>query len=231
MAPIFETVAITLSVTSGLISSLITFWSLYYTRRSREKKLQEAKEEQFKSAIQSDDLATLGNYLDTVIGKFNIYEYITDVKVSGKVDTFLSILKEFVGTEDEVTQEIRETSTPAIIEKVRPLPYEFDKILTELHSGEMWNGLARLRRHIEITLRNLANTKDVSIERPLSAGYLLNLLLQREVIQQDVFSNLKYAVTISNKAIHGFDVTMAEAEEAVSNASTGLAKLNEALER
>lgn len=215
------------SIAAGVFSVIATLLSLILGYLSQRDKLQETQKQQFHTILESDDLIYVGNYLDLVIGNFNIYEYATDSKVSETVDTYLEKLRLFVGTDAEVEQQIREIGTPPKIEVSPEHPEGIDSVLKELASGEIWNALARLRRHIEITLRELAKAKGIFLERPSSAGYLLNMLLQREVIPKDAFSNLKYSITICNKAIHGFEVNMDEAKEATFHADVGLRRLKE----
>jgi hypothetical protein len=221
----FEEIASLLSVVGGVISLLGTLLGFLSARRSQISKLREAEEKQFQAALASDDLTVVGNYLEENIGRFNVYEYVSNPTVSKRIDTYLERLRFFVGTDAELEQQIRESEPPPEIEVPSALPEEFERVLTELRTGEIWNALARLRRYIEIALREIAEARDIRLERPSTAGHLLNVLWRSEVIPQDAFSNLKYAITVCNKAVHGIDVDMSEAEEALLHASVGMRRL------
>jgi hypothetical protein len=66
----------------------------------------------------------------------------------------------------------------------------------------------------------------VAIDRPLSAGQLLHMLSSKEVISEDIFEEFRYAITIANRAIHGEDISLEEARQAVSYAAMGFSKLD-----
>ncbi len=225
MALWFETIASSVSVVVGAISIVFTLSSLVSSLWATHHKLREAQKQRFQSVLESDNLIVVGSYLDEVIGNCNVYEYVSNRNVSKTVDSYLEKLRFFVGADTEVEQQIRETKTPPKIKVPSSVSDEFDKVLTELRSGEVWNALARLRRHIEITLRGIAKAKDIQLGRSPSAGYLLNALFRSGLISKDVFSNLKYAITVCNKAIHGLEVNWSEAEEATLHASIALGKL------
>lgn len=221
-----EVIFSSFAAVAGTASIALTLISRISSSRAIHRKLREAQESRFQSVLESDDLTVVGHYLDDVIGNFNVYEYVSNPKVSKTVNSYLEKLRFFVGTDTEVEQQVEDTKVPPKIKVPPPIPDEFDKILTELRSGEVWNALARLRRHVEITLRKVAKNNHVILEHP-SAGSLLNALSRSEFISKNSFSNLKYAVMFCNKAVHGQEVSLKEAEEAIFHASIGLEALKQ----
>ena len=213
-----------LSILGGLISIFVTISSVYYSYKSRKNKLLEAQERKFQNAMASDDLTTVGNFLYNTIGDFNVYEYVSNIDVSKTVDKYVVKLLLFIKTDAELKQEIDEIKEVEHITELEiplELSEDFTKMLVELDSGERWNALARLRRSIEITLNEIAKANDIIIDRP-SAGQLLNVLIRKKIIPIEAMSHLKYAISVCNQAIHGRDVSMNEAQEAVFHASIGL---------
>ena len=222
----FEMVTSGLSVAAGLVSISYTILKLISSIILTHSKLHKAQEQRFQSILESDNLTVVGSYLDDVIGNFNLYEYVSNRNVSERIDRYLEKLRSFIGTDAEVKQQIKETKIPSKIKERLVISDPFDRILTELRSGEIWNALARLRRYIEISLREIARAEDIRIERP-TAGQLLNVLSRRRLIPGEVLSNLKYAITVCNKAIHGVEVNWEEAEAAALHANFGLRRLKQ----
>lgn len=224
-----ESTISSITVLSGLVSTVLTIVTAYKAYMSEKAKLIQAQEQKFKSALESDDLITVGSFLYNTIGDFNIYEYVSNSNVSKTVDKFNEKLISFLKTNTEMAQEIKEIEQITKIEvpPIHPedfteLPEEIKKVHNELDAGDIWNALARLRRYIEIILRKTAEINDIHIDKPTSAGYLLNILTQHNIVSKEVFNNLKYSITISNKAVHGLDVNINEAHEALFHAEIGL---------
>ena len=216
-----------LSVSAGLISILFTLFSLASAYEIQKVKLQAAHIENLNNILKSNSLVEFGHYIDEVLGNFTLYEYAQYPKVSKSVNTTIERLKFFLGTESEVKKQLEEIETPPKIEVPKDLPAEIDHVLKDINSGEIWNALARLRRFIEINLRELAEAHEIGLDRPSSAGYLLRILSQKRLIPTDSVSNLKYAITVCNKAIHGYEVNIGEATEATYHADIGLRRLKE----
>ncbi len=221
----FEIVSIAVSIIAGIISLALTIFMNNKYQKSEQKKLQVIEERQLDAVLNSDNLIDIGIYLDKVIGNFTTYEYVSNTNISKKVDDYISKIEAFVGTEVKTKQEI-ETLKPETEVKKIPVLDDFIKVIDEINSGEIWNGLARLRRFIEKTLRDIAEKKGVAIDRPLSAGQLLHMLSSKEVISEDIFEEFRYAITIANRAIHGEDISLEEARQAVSYAAMGFSKLD-----
>lgn len=223
-----ELIISSLSIFGGIISIFFTIITIYQSYKSKENKLEEAREQKFQNAMESDDLNTVGNFLYNTIGDFNIYEYISNTDVANTVDKYIEKLTSFIKTEADINIEIAEVARE--MEEVKHIPKseilpslseEFDKVLDELDSGEVWNALARLRRHIEITLNEIAKANEIIVKRP-TAGKLLDILIRNKIIPTEAESQLKYAIFVCNQAIHGMEVNINQAQEAVLHASNGL---------
>jgi hypothetical protein len=95
--------------------------------------------------------------------------------------------------------------------------------------GEVWNGLARMRRHIEIQLNQYISNLDPALadrNSRLSAGRLLAVLVRLGRISERSEKQLRYALDVANAGIHGNDVSVAQAQEAWEAGVRGLALLS-----
>lgn len=216
-----------LSVYAAAISILLTLTSLWFNIRNIRTKLKGADEVHFQKVLDSDDINTLGKYLDGTLGNFNIYEYTSNFLISERVDKYIERIKQFVGTVDDMkAQEAKlEPEVEASSVSDRELPDDFKPILNELRTGEAWNALARLRRLIEIKFRQFAEEIDLPQKRLRSAGYILRIFEKELELNKNLVSMLSYAISVCNKAIHGTDVLSEEAEEAIFVAAKALPEI------
>lgn len=188
-------------------------------------RLRDTSIQRFETVLASSDIAVFDEYLNEVIGEFSLQSYVTNPTVAKRVDQFVHKLRDFVGSESDVREDIRRSDeVPDILtfkERLVDLPPSLSQAAEEIYFGEIWNGLARLRREIEIKLRDLAMSVELPLKGPSSAGRLLRALEARQLINRSAATHLEYAIAIANKAIHGFDVGPAEAEGALAFAATG----------
>lgn len=204
---------------AGAVSSVAaTVVSVIASRRVRAQKLRDAEANRLEKILATNELEELGAFLDNTIGQFNVAEYTSDEAVAQTIDRYLDGVVGFLGTDEQVAAEESTSGEapgvgiPLVSHKVRSDP--LSKVITELDDGEVWNALARLRREIEIFLRNRA-TKYGFKERHLrSAGQMVRLLAERGHLPDDVAKQLSYSIAVCNRAIHGRDVTINEAQEA-----------------
>lgn len=224
MNSFFPNIASYLSIIGGLSSILLTLINYLNSRRKATKTIEITEEEKLNKILATDDIKELGNYFDNSLSNISIYQYSTNEKVFNKVNRYLESVQEYVGITENIKKEIEPK-----IKKLEPISKsldEFAPIKKELETGEPWNALARLRRHIEITLRNILESKDITLKRARSAGQLLELLESTSNINKSDAHNLRYAITISNKAIHGYDIQKNQAEEAIKHAEYALSRLS-----
>ncbi|WP_292371057.1 hypothetical protein [Methanoregula sp. UBA64] len=219
-----------ISIIAGIISILFAGYNLYLAFHLRKEKINQAKEENFRKALESDDLETLGNFLERDIGNFTINEYVSDDTVNLKVNSYFERLQVFLSTPQEIRNESPKTVQLPLQNGDQPLPNEdYKKILNELNFGDTWNSLARLRRTIEVQLKDYARANEIQIRDQISAGQMLNILKNQNKISDSVFKNLKFSVSIANNAIHGKDVSYDEAQEAITHARIAIEELNRGL--
>jgi len=106
------------------------------------RKLKEAEETRFQTALASDSLVELGGYLDGPIGSFLVAEYVDNPTVKQRVNSFLARLEEFVGKTSEVPQE---AEAPAALELgPEPIRRELEDVEIRLQEGRPWDALALL---------------------------------------------------------------------------------------
>ena len=145
------------------------------------------------------------------------------------VDRYIARVLAFVGTDEEVSEDEKvEPPEPEVVdialsaEEVEP---PFDALLAEAVEGEPWNALAKLRRHLEVQLREVAFRLGLKQRHLRSAGQIVHLLEGKLSVDPDALERLRYAISVSNRAIHGRDVSSAEAQEAIWNGAVGLGQV------
>jgi hypothetical protein len=102
---------------------------------------------------------------------------------------------------------------------------ELSVVEAKLAEGTPWDALATLRRMIEMRLQDLARRHDVQLPERVGAGKLLDLLRRNQIVPDGIARSLRYSIEVANKAIHGFDVGIEEADEAIRHARLALSEL------
>jgi hypothetical protein len=187
-------------------------------------------------ALQSNDIAKLGKYLYDNIGGTRVSIYVSDRAVRERVGQALSSVLAFLGPEEtSITPEEAEEAEEAGQSRQAPELRErysleqaegsesMRQSLEEIRVGEVWNGLARMRRYIEVRLRAIA--PEVPDNTKLSLGQLLDLLIREGRIPIEIAQQLRYPIRVANSGIHGLDVDRGQAEEAWVQAASALAEL------
>lgn len=87
----------------------------------------------------------------------------------------------------------------------------------EIAKGEAWNGLARLRRDLEIRLAAMGGSKSEEFRRQ-GVYQMARNLLKAGLITTDVGDLIRNIVEPANRAIHGLEVSTEEAEAALGAA-------------
>lgn len=209
------------SVGAAFVSVVSALLEVSYSISERKRKVREAIAANFEAILKSDNLKELGKYLDETLGQFDVAEYVAKDDVSSRIDRYIAKLKDYIGTSEEISEEERvpvppreeRPESPAGVFDLFEPPY--NEILAEFETGERWNALARLRRHIEIELRELGIEMGFSEDQLRSAGQILHLLSTSGRVNQGPADQLRYAVSVCNRAIHGRDVSEGEAQEAL----------------
>ena len=226
MIPQFEALTLIVSVMSGLFSLAAMSSSALIAWTQRTKKLREAKHQRFNEVLDSSDLGVVGSYLDEVIGGFNVYEYVRAEEVATTVDRYLDKLKWFVSTDADIARAAESAGGGPEPEDAVGMSDELQTALREVRWGEVWNGLARLRREIETRLRSIGAREGFWVYKTSSASVKLTAALSLGLISEEDYGWLASAVAVCNEAVHGGDVGRDEAERAVRVAAAVLGRLD-----
>jgi hypothetical protein len=206
-------------------------WSARVEARKLAKELEA-------TALQSNDIAKLGEYLYDNIGATRVSNYVNDSAVRERVKQALGSVLTFLGPEETTitSEETEEAEQAEQTERPRrtaefderysleqSIGSEMGKALEEIRFGEVWNGLARMRRYIEARLRTIAS-EFPNIDK-MSLSPLLDILTRQERIPLGIARQLRYAIRVANAGIHGTDIDRGQAEEAWRMAAGALAEL------
>lgn len=203
------------SFIAGFLSILVTIISYYLSRRQKEEILNTVSQDKIENILATDNIKILGDYLTNSLEVVTIAQYSLDKKVSKNVNIFLKKIRNYLLTQSEVEKlEIPDKVEDRYIEYPQ-IPEEFAPIIDELVDGEAWNALAKLRRFLELHFKRIAKENNIDVRKSKSVSQLLNLLYKMELVSPYSFDNLKYAINISNKAIHGVDISREEADKAI----------------
>ncbi|MEQ1911077.1 MAG: hypothetical protein ABMA15_19815 [Vicinamibacterales bacterium] len=190
------------------------------------KKLVASEEQTFRAALESSDLVTLGDYLSTALGRFTIQEYSNRQQVAERIDRMLDRLVEFVA-EPESEQPLPPQRPVIALSSEAPLASgEFARVRTDIENDEVWNGLARLRRVIELRLRRFAVDRGFKDKHLRSAGQALRVLTDRGHVPERIAEPLQYAIRICNEGVHGNTVSLDDALAALSISIDALESLD-----
>ena len=223
----FQFLAVSLSITGATLSVLTTIYSFVEKRRLTAKAIREASEKEFEQALGSSDIVVLGNYLYSRIGSFNVEDYSSDEKVRKKVTQFLGRLDEFLGEEAEEPTQPPQELPQAMSPTGPPIPPELQKAQDELRNGRIWSSLVLLRNEIEKQLRTLASPIQNTNVKHVGAGSLLARLAKERMISEDALPNLRYAINVANRGVHGYEISENEAQDALRSAAIALSLLRQ----
>lgn len=219
--PINLLIALLSGLGAATVAELVKALTNWYEAR---QKLQLADEQSFRNALASDSLSELGGYLDNAIGKFSIGEYSQNRRVRSRVNDFVSRLEDYVGTREELTSP--EVEPPPKAERVfGAIDSELDAVESRIQQGAIWDGLSALRRIVERRLTTIASQNGITLPERLGAGRMLRFLHQRELVPNDALGELKFAIDVANRGVHGLDVENDEALEALQSARSAFSRL------
>jgi hypothetical protein len=220
----FIFLALLLSILGALTSIVTTIYSLREKTTLTAKAIREASQMEFEQAMASNDIIVLGNYLYNKLGAFSVADYAFDEGVRKKVTQFLDRLNEFLGEKpDEAAYPPKQF--PPMPPTGPSIPPKLHRAQTELINGRLWSSLLLIRQEIEKKLTQLAAVNPDIFAQRMGAGSLLNRLAKERLIPENAVSHLQYAITVANRGIHGIDVTVDEAQEALRSAAFGLSLL------
>lgn len=232
----FITLVSWVSMVLTIVIAFFQLWNNFKRRKEELDKIRCADEKAYQEVMESSDLDKIGKYLDDVIGNFDMREYAENKKIRDTLDLYIEKLKSFIGTDNEIIKSADDTqkdvyktnaSDLAASVTVRPkLTQEFQEILNELYSGETWNSLAKLRRLIEIKLKEALLKEGIEMNKSLGAGQLLEIYYKHKQSNIEIdFDQMKSAISICNKAIHGIETDIKIAEKAIFEVFSNITKL------
>ena len=223
----FLAVLVIASAAAGSSSALMAVWGWWRGARDAKERLKKTEEDAFDIVLKSDSISEVGGYLYEGAGAFALNDYSSSPKVRQRVTRLLERLESFLGGPEIESSTGFEYESHDLSELPDPTPTPPNDLLAaqrELPEGEVWNGLARIRRIIELHLRDIAQKHGVASEKA-GAGQLLRTLKERGIIPTDAEHHLQYAISVANKGVHGVDVPLNDAAEAFEHAAYGLARI------
>lgn len=212
-------------LTSGVLANLLVIGvrKAFELHRKREQ-LKIADERRFKEALDSDSLRELGSYLDVALGKFSIRDYAEDAEVRTRVTTFLDRLEDFVGRSTEIVQ--KPTAPPVELQPPAPRLPDLTTVETRIEAGDIWDGLAALRRLVEARLLGYARNRQVELPKRPGAGRMVQILQQKRQIPPGTAERLQFVIDVANRGVHGLQVTTQEALKALAEAQIAFVDLD-----
>ena len=216
------TLTIMSAVAANAVYDLVRRVSDMYKSRS---KLNSAKENDFQSALTSESLDTLGNYLDHSLGQFTLSEYAHNREVGKKVDLFIARLKDYIGPESQGPMPATKNLDTPVSYRSVVMDNELRNVEHKLANGLMWDALASLRRIVEVRLRNMAESHKIIVTPKAGAGALLQSLVKTELIPPSIAEALRYSIDIANRGIHGHEVSMVDCQAAFRQSWYALGEL------
>jgi hypothetical protein len=212
-------------VTGIVANALVHAFKLMSEWREARKKLHAADKEAFQAALASGSLSSLGSYLDKSLGPFLVTEYANNSEVKSRVDLFLARLQEYVGSSGEVKQEAEPAPPTAPKSVATGANDELSVVEDKLAEATPWDALATLRRMIEMRLSDLAKQHNLPLPERSGAGRILEVLRRSQIVPDGLARSLRYAIEVANRAIHGFEVSIYEADEAIRHVRFALSEL------
>lgn len=216
-----DTLGVLISFIALLASLLIVFDVLkksYENRKSKKKTDKAIVEHKIISALKSDNIEEVGKYLENNLGIVTISQYTYNPKIRKRVTNLLNILTDYIGDTELVDEPVKITKPDSKKWRSRS---ELEQIKMTITQDNVWNGLAQLRRHIEVTLRELAIKNNLNVHK-YGASKMLHTLIGLDIIPKNASKPLRIAISIANRGIHGYEVTEIGALNALAYADEGL---------
>lgn len=205
-------------------SASLTAWLAQYARRQDMRKQEETlTRASFDSAVKTNELEQLGRLLEKELGSVSIAEYARNPRIRAEFRSIFGDIAEFVGDAElesangsEESGSERASDSTSRVHRAESGDSEIDRALSDVIDGEVWNGLARARRRLESELLDIAQRHAANVgERKMSAGQLLSLVSSVGVVSGSTSRDLRYALQVANSGIHGSDVEIGQALEAI----------------
>lgn len=216
----FKNIITTISTLTGLLSVVATLLAIYFNKKSQTKALNDIREKSLDELIDSFDIKLLGKYLDKNLGQVTIKEYSANEKIQKIVNKYVQTIVNYIGTEEKLNQKISVPENGK--EYSANISMELIPIILEYETGQTWNALAKLRRHIEITIRDLAIENNLQTNEYSSPQKILSVMYGLRILSKSTVDNLNYVIKICSRAIHGIELTQEEEDNALNLAIKSL---------
>ncbi|SDT70578.1 hypothetical protein SAMN04515669_6227 [Jiangella sp. DSM 45060] len=213
---VISLLAIGLGATS-VATALVGYLKELQSRSTSSNALEKAD---VSTVLTNPDIDKLGSVLRNDIGKVRVSDYTRDQAVRRRFNDLVGEILDFVGDDREA--ELSPAQGRDNRERFGTLDGEVFPELTdayrEVAGGEVWNGLARARRAVEIEFRQLLGIplEVAGSSKPISLGAMTGQLLAGGALNEGDAIDLRYAIDLCNRAVHGYPVGIANAAEALS---------------
>lgn len=212
------------SAVSGIAAGVATSLTAARASKRQREDVQRLDTEAQDRAINSSDMATLGRYLLEDIGTVRVSDVVSDKQVRSRTWQAFSRVAQFVGEPGDADADAAADGAGRTgVGGSGELTSEELRIARErILGGEVWNGLALMRRHVEMSIRE----SEPSLQSArMGTGQLISAAEKVGLVPGDVLPQLRYAVGVANKAIHGEPVDVGVALEAVDSADYALRRI------
>jgi hypothetical protein len=216
------------SLVAGFVSLLQFGWERYHAWRDAKDAARSLEEEATEAALNSNDLDTLGAYVYRNLGAVTLDNYARNEVVQKRLDSVAHRVAQFVSPEGDPNERDEPlqaapvgTDAPTSTISALATKHGLHNAEAEIRSGNLWNGLAELRRVLETRFREIAAAHDVRREK-LGARRLLLELARRELVPEQCVAFFEFAIEVANRGVHGLEVSLFESLEALNAAAQGL---------
>lgn len=211
-----DSLSLVLGIASGVVAAAAAAASGWQFREEHEQRrvLTAIESEDRMDRVQTMDLPSLQAYLFDTLGSMSIREYARDHDAQRFVARAVDRVEEFLTDGTHGRAEAVGTDHLAMAAKAIS------------HGGDLVAGLARLRLAIEMRLRDVALGHGLPAERA-AGGRLIDTLRRAKLLDPQTCEDLLYAVKVGNRAVHGQNVDLQQAQEALDITRRALAKLED----
>lgn len=226
-----DAIGILASLLGGVASAYVAT-TLVYDWRRRSGGLKALRKADVKVVLADPDIDALGAVLRNDLGKVRVGDYSRDKATRDRFNDVIASILEFLGRDGDASKneslgaDDRAAAVAGATERVSP---ELRRAYDEVLHGEVWNGLARARRALEIEFRGIIAAREgqPSAKPYMSLGATLNWLLAARILDATDANQLRYALSVFNRAVHGDPVNDSDALEALVLANRVLLKIQE----
>lgn len=210
----------------ALLPAVISIVAYVVRRQIERRQLKEIDEARFNRVVESDSLRILGGYLESAVAPITLESYAYDSKVRRRVDRVLELLTDYLGRPEEIRATPKaepEVQIPSTGWSVASGQFDDWRYLLYAHP---WDALARLRRLVETRLRDRIKELAIDVPSRIGAAGMIDVLARNQAISRNVANDLLASVNVASRAIHGGEVTMSEAEQAIWRALAALQRMD-----